>query len=294
MAKKVKINCKYYQVREMVDDEITDNIYDLQTWIAEIASMDLGDRNRDLDNIKGRLEEVTRFKYGNVYAMNFMRFDDISTSYKLSEFDAAEHIDLEENEYIAKNTVCLYDADKGLIMIQTNRGSYAFKSIQTYINSFLKTENKCAIIPIKENVDMLNGTAEYMKLDLRLSNLSDIKPDKGSSFERILEGVNELEGVNAHIEISLGQEKNRALHRNNVIRLIGELINNRGCVSSAKVKLFDDQISGVYDLFDNLCHDYVDCEVDQTGGITFSYLAEKMQIKYSEGKVKARIERALL
>lgn len=49
-------------------------------------------------------------------------------------------IDVESNEHIAKNTVVLYDAENGIVMIQSNRGSYTEKSIQGYINSFLKNK----------------------------------------------------------------------------------------------------------------------------------------------------------
>ena len=147
MSRTVKVKCRYYQVREMINDEVTENIFDLRSWIASVPQTDLEDRCKEENAVKGRVEEVVRVGDSEVYAMNFMRMDEVSTSYILKEADPAEHIDLEEGEYIAKNTVCLYDADDGIIMIQRNRGGYSEKAIQSYINMFLD-KDKCCLLPI--------------------------------------------------------------------------------------------------------------------------------------------------
>lgn len=292
MSKKIKIKCKYYQVRESIDGEVTANLYDLRSWIADMATKDLEERCREENAVKGRVEEMVRLGTSEIYALNFMRMDEVSTSYILKETDPAEHIDLDDGEYIAKNTVCLYDAEAGIIMIQCNRGGYNEKTIQSYVNMFLEKQH-CSFVPILEEVNFTNHDTEYLKIDMRLANFKEFEPTEGSPMEKILEGMNRLEGVNAHVELSLGSFKNASLNAPEVKRVIADLTNNRGCVSSAKIKLSDDQTSGVYDLFDNLCVEQIECAINQKGGIAFRDLAHNMNNIYIVNGAKRRVMNAI-
>lgn len=149
MAKTVNIKCKYYQLREVRNGEITENLYDLRQWMDDIEEIPLEQRIRNVNNIVGRLEEQVVIGDTECYVLNFMRMDEVSTVYKVKGNRPAEHvdIDIESNEYIAKNTVVLYDAERGIVMIQCNRGGYAEKSIQGYINAFFDTQ-VCCLLPI--------------------------------------------------------------------------------------------------------------------------------------------------
>lgn len=291
--KKLKITCKYYKVCELKNSDVTDNLFDLRSWITGIRTKTLEGRFKDVDGVRGRLENVDRLGTETLFSLNFMRFDDVSTTYKLNAIEPAEHIDLEPDEYIAKNTVCLYDAEKHIMMIQSNRGGYSERSIQSYINSFINEESQCVLLPIMERVDFFNSNADFMKLDFRLANYSKVEAKAGSGFEQIIEGMNKFEGVNAHIEITMGRDYNSSLHKGNVKKLLADLLQNRGLVSKANVKLSDDQVSGIYDLFENLCKDEVECETDQKGGINYEYLSNKMLAKYQEERVLQRITNAL-
>lgn len=294
MAKYIDIVCKYFQVRERDGDEVTERFYDLRPWMHDLGSMDYLDRYKNANGIKGRLEDMVHVTK-EVYAFNFMRMEDISTSYILNMTDPATHvdIDIEADEYIAKNTVCLYDAEHGILMIQSNRGSYSDKSIESYINEF-HDEPVCSILPIFENINFLGDNTKYMKLDVRLANLREIAPTQGTSFEKILDGLNEVEGLNAHIEVSLGSDRNAQLNNGEVKNVLVDLYNNRGCVTSAKIKLTDDQISGVYDLFDNLSKDIIKCQVDKKGGISFDLMASRMNDRYTLEHAQERVLNALL
>ncbi len=294
MARSVSIKCRYYQVREWKDDNVTDCLFDLRPWLGAMATKTFIEKYKETNNVKGRLEDQARIGGTEIYALNFMRMDEVSTSYKLKIGNPAEHIDIDVNadEYIAKNTVCLYDAENGIIMIQCNRGSYSEKSIQGYINSFYENK-KCCLLPIFENINFMKDNAEYMKLDVRLANLREFVPASNSSFEHIVDSVNRMNGANAHIEISLGQNRNSRLNGDEIRMAIADLTNNRGCVSSAKIRLSNDQITGIYDLFDNLCGDMISCLVDESGGIPFERLANRMNDKYSLENSKNRVLMAL-
>lgn len=296
MATNVKITCKYYQVRESRDGEITENTYNLIPWLNRLNSLSLEDRYKEVNGISGRLEDIVRIGETNIYALNFMRMDDVSTTYKVKKNSPAEHVDIdvEVGEYIAKNTVCLYDSENQIMMIQGNRGGYADSSIESYINDFFETK-VCEITPITENINFLGENTEYMKLDVRLANIRDFRPQSGSIFEKIIYGMNQIEGVNAHVEITLGRNRSSRLNRNQMHSAISDLRNNRECVSSAKVKLKEDQITGLYDLFDNLCKDEITITIktEDKGCIKFDKLSQKMNNVYSFQGAKNRVLNAI-
>ena len=291
MAKHIKIKCRYYQVRAVVNGEVSVNTYDLRPWIDIMNGKLYTERKRILNGVMGRLEEQVQFENEEYYAFNFMRMDEFSSSYKTKDDAAAEHIDIDviDDEYIAKNTVAFYDPEKSILMIQCNRGGYSESSIQNYINSFFQ-EQRCCLLPIFENIDVFSDANEYMKLDVRMGNLSEFVPTRNSCFESLIQAFRQLDGLTAHecgysipnyiVEIGLGHNRTKRLNGEQVRVALADLNNNRGCVSSAKVKLTDDQITGVYDLFDHIGHDEMECTIDEHGEIGFEYLAQRMYDTY--------------
>ncbi len=295
MATSVKINCKYYQLREFKDNDITQNTYSLIPWLNLINSLSLEERFANINNVEGRLEEVVKIGESNIYALNFMRTDNVSTSYKVKKNTPAEHIDIEIGEYIAKNTVCIYDSTNDIIMIQSNRGGYADASIENYINNFMG-DKRCILLPIRERIDIINDRNEYMKIDVRFANIREYRPTSGSFFEEVIAGMNKTEGISAHIEISLGNNRKSRLNKKEIRKTIDDLHQNMGCITSAKIKFSDDQISGIYDIFDNLCKDDVVVNISDTdkGCVKFDSLAYKMFSKYMNNDTKDRVLNAIL
>lgn len=295
MATSVKIICKYYQLREFKDNAITLNTYKLIPWLNNINSLSLEGRFANINNVEGRLEEISKIGESNIYALNFMRTDNVSTSYKVKKDSPAEHIDIEIGEYIAKNTVCIYDSVNDIIMIQSNRGGYSDASIENYINNFIG-ERRCVLLPISEKIDIANEKNEYLKLDIRFANIREYQPVSGSFFEEVIEGMNKTDGTSAHIEISLGNNRKSRLNKKEIRKTIDDLYHNIGCISSAKIKFSDDQISGIYDLFDNLCKDDVLVNISDAdkGCVKFENLANKMFSKYMSNNTKERISSAIL
>lgn len=293
MATSVKINCKYYQLREFKDNDITQNTYNLISWLNHLNSLSLEKRYANINNVEGRLEEIVKLGESNIYALNFMRTDNVSTSYKVKKDTPAEHIDIEIGEYIAKNTVCIYDSINDIIMIQSNRGGYADASIENYINSFLECK-KCVLLPVRERIDIVSEKNEYLKIDVRFANIREYQPLSGSFFEEVIAGMNKTDGTSAHIEISLGNNRKSRLNKKEIRKTIDDLHQNMGCITSAKIKFSDDQVSGIYDLFDNLCKDDVVVNIREKdkGCVTFENLANKMFSKYMTTNTKERIQNA--
>lgn len=295
MATNVKITCKYYQVREYRNGDITPNTYSLIPWLNRVGALALKDRYREVNGIAGRMENLVGIGESNIYALNFMRMDEVSTSYKLRKDTPAEHVDIEIGEYIAKNTVCLYDPDHDIMMIQSNRGGYSDASIESYINSFFE-DKVCAISPIIEDVNVLSDRSEYMKFDVRIANIKAFRPHKGSFFEGVIEGMNRMEGMKAHIEVSLGRSKYARLDKEEMKAAIADVYDNKEYITSAKVKLNDDQIAGMYDLFDNMCKNDISITIadEDKGCLKFEKLSHKMFKIYFTLRYKERVVNAIM
>lgn len=279
--KKVKINCKYYLVQSVSRGGNEIKLYNLLEWIDEINKKSYEERKKGIKDVVGRVESLKHRDKSKIYALNFMRLDEYSSSFKVKDDRPAEHINIEidNGEYIGKNTVCLYDSEHGIIMLQTNRGGYTEKAVERYINSFFE-DNVCELTPIIKEIDILNTGEAYRKLDIRLANINSFQATKDSWFEAVIEGMNEVEGINVHLEVSCGNAKNHTLHLSRVRTLLRDIFQNRECVSSANVTLADEKIEGIYSLFDNICNDTIEYEIGDNGGISFERIFDGMYKRY--------------
>lgn len=131
-GKRKNIKFTYYEVVTEVDN--SEKLYDLLFWFERISLLNISQRKLTINTIQGRLESIKKIDV-NIYAMNFMRLDVSSDAYKVKDDKRAEHIDLEDDEYLGRNTVALYDSERHIIMVQNNRGSYTANSVQHYINA---------------------------------------------------------------------------------------------------------------------------------------------------------------
>lgn len=208
----------------------------------------------------------------------------MSNTYIVREGEQAQHIDLDENEYIGKNTVVLYDPRLNVAMIQCNRGSYGVAGIQSYINSFNNSNSLCYLRPVYNELLLEEINGSFLKLDVRFSNTRNFVAYNSKAFERVIETCNEMECLTAHIELGLGYSRGVELNHETIHAAIMDLrdIRNRGSISSAKVKFSDDQKSSIFDLFENIDHDIIYYTVPLRGELGFGFMADKMAEKYDE------------
>lgn len=160
MLGKKHIKFTYYDVVTQTDDN-KEVLYDLRKWLNVISQKELPDRIKTLSNVQGRLETAQIIEPG-YYALNFMRLDEASDAYKAKESQKAEHIDLEADEYLGRNTVAVYDKKKHIILIQNNRGSYSANAIQNYINA-TNDGTVCYFRPVLDNFDATRCQKEIIK-----------------------------------------------------------------------------------------------------------------------------------
>lgn len=287
-SKYVSIKYQYFEVCSFVEDN--EYRYDFRNWISKMADKTLEERIADVNGIKGRLEDIQLIFNDEYYALNFMRMDEISNTYFVYEDADAVHIDLEEGEYIGRNTVVLYDPALNVLMVQCNRGSYGVSAIESYINNFNHEDEMCYLRPILNNFNGdIRDDQKFMKIDVRFSNVRDLQVNS-RYFERIIETCNDLECLTAHIEFGLGYNRGEELEKDTITAMIDDIRNerNRDCISSAKIVLTDDQKSNIIDLFRNIDNDIIKFSIPPRGELGFLFMADKMVERYDESS-KIRI-----
>lgn len=287
MAKYSKIKFQYFEVC-CFGENGKEELYDLKLWIEKISPLAYEERALTVRGNKCRLENFVKKEPFGFYGMRFMKLDELSNTYKIKEKAPAKHIDLDDDEYIGRSTVALYDPKLHVLMVQTSRTGVSAVGIESYINMTMGAdedgEKICHLRPILNPLDTESlGKRGIMKLDVRFANVLGFKASKDSTLERIIAGFREMSGITAHIEVGLGRTKNNSMDSETVSGMIKDIKDNEEHISSAKIKLTDDQKSNIYDLFDNILHNFIDFRIESRKEIDFYTMVDKMTEKYKEG-----------
>lgn len=292
--KNKKIKFQYFAPCCIDSENGKEFIFDLLEWVRVMLTKSEKEKISDVNGVIGRCENIVQADTVTYYAFNFMRLDTNSNTYIVKENEEAKHIDLDDDEYIGKNTVVLYDSVSHILMIQSNRGGYSASSIETYINYFLETK-KCFLRPILDNFD--NGNhRKIKKLEVRFANIKGYKEKSTRrSFENIINQCDKLHGCSAKIEITIDRKNIDQLDNETIRDSIKDLKESKDNLSTAKVYVcddIDDKKSAVFDLFDNIAHDYKNFSVPERGELGFEYLYQEMKNLYStkRGKLVALLE----
>ena len=275
MGKKINITCRFYLVKGYTEnDNEKDCLFDLRRWIKDINKKSLQERIIDLgNNTKGRIEDIrTR---GDYYALNFVRMDTYSSTYIVSEDEQAKHVDIEDDEYIGKNTVAVYDAKTSVLMLMTNVGGFSANTVTAYINSFYE-EPVCVLSPIKFKKDFTRETNKYGKITIKIKNIDEYKPSKNAPYEDVLLQAQKMQAETMTFEFSVGRKKDEYLNANIVRTMISDAFDNMGAVSIARVKMQDEQGTALYNLFENVKHCNFSLEANDKGEIAFDAIASAM------------------
>lgn len=290
--KRVTVRFQYYQLCTFDGNDYTENLYDLTGWLKKVFGLSLKDRIRETSGIEGRLENAKVISNDTIYALNFMRLDVLSNTYIVEPDKKAKHVDLEENEYIGKNTVALYDPKYSILMLQCNRGSYGVSGIEKYINSFNESEELCYIRPISyELPEKILNNAPALKLDIRFANTRQFRPKNSKLFNKVIDACNQIECYTAHLEFGLGHNRGKELEKETIIEVVKDVraSENKDAISAARLTLSEDQKSSVFDLIDNIYDEKIDFTVPARGELGFETMIDSMMDKYDKKGSRAAI-----
>lgn len=279
MSRKIKIVCQYFNVRTFEDSKDAE-AFDLIPWLTKISELSLQDRIKPIGRDKGRLDAIVG--RDSFYALNFIRMETYSSTYIVSNEENAKHVDIDinEDEYIGKNTVALYDSEHAILMLMRNQGGFSAHTITNYINSFYE-EPVCVLEPIKIKKDFLNEKNKFGKIELKISNVQDYVCTKGSAYETVLQNAKNMDAETFLFEFSVGRKKHQKLDPTIVRTIISDAYSNMGAVSIARVKMEDEEGTAVYNLFENVKNTMLMLEADKNGEIPYKMIAEEMLKLYS-------------
>jgi hypothetical protein len=281
MAKTVHITCRYFYVKTYSEnDDEQQKLFDLRSWIGMVADYTLPERIISLSgSSKGRLDSINVRE--NFYAMNFVRMEDYSSTYIVKEAENAKHVDIsvDEDEYIGKNTVAIYDATKSVLMLMANQGGFSASTVTSYINSFYD-KPVCVLEPVKLEKNFTKSTNKFGKIQIKISSVDDYSASKGAPYEDVLRNARDMSAQTMSFEFSVGKKKNAYLDANIVRTIISDAFSNMGAVSIARVKMEDEQGSALYNLFENVKNCILTLKTDSKGEIGYKVIAEAMVENY--------------
>lgn len=276
------IKFQYYRLFECCGDN--SKLYDFMKLLSKICPLKLADRIKKVSNDKARLEDVVINKANsNFYAMRFMKLTEYALPHRCKENQQSEDIKLDDDEYIGQDVNVIYDKSIQVFLIQKNRGSLSIKALDQYLNCFYDggDNSYLELQPILNTVDpqKLKNTT-YKRIEFTFANLEKVKCPDSKNFKKLISTFNDYEGVNATVSISLGRTKkkeNKSLNHETVNEAIDEVKNGQVGVDGLKLKYVDsDDLSQIYDLFDNILYETIGYSLEPRTTLAFDYCTDKM------------------
>lgn len=256
--------------------------YNIADWLGELDKQGLIQYNVELSDCTANIQKI-ELDEDRYYTIRFYRLRDTNIPSKIKEGHDAMPIDLEEDEYIGEDMNMLYDRSLGVCMIQRNRMSLSVSRIAEWMTKSCEEGYRVRFLPI---YDVKNFGAFVNKkirtIDFTFGNINEDVEIR--SLGEIINGVKKLHGLTGHITISVGRNKSKELDNANSLDLIEELQNNRDVITSAKVKMKDDDKSRteIVDLFDDMLHDYIPFDIEIKKNLDFNAERVAMLNKYKE------------
>lgn len=286
-SKKTTLRFQYFRCCYFEGNEDTNHPYDLFPFWKSLEGESLTDRIKEFNGIKGRLEQCYRFPHHpNLLALRFMRLDEMSDAYTVKPDAAARHVDLEDDEYLGKNTLALYDANSKVIMIQSNRGGFSWNNIMGYINSFaFMEETKCCLVPLLDSQDLIqkiNNGGKVTKLKISFTDVRRCNGNRSDDFKRSLDFARGLGCVTANFELGLGRKHERPMNSRRTIDFIRDVAENLGYISTARFRVESDDASEMIDILPSVLRTMIEVKLEARKGLDFDHATKQMVLKYNE------------
>lgn len=274
--KEVAIKFKYYRVCKVGENNRTEK-YDLMKFIESVNNKNSSDLKQTVNGTTGRIEKIIHEGI-TFYGLNFMRMDSISNEYKIKNDGEAEHIDLEEGEYIGKNTVVMYDRDNHVLMVQSNRGGFSETAIQNYMNIWSdELDAHIVLSPILNNIDKgFIRNKMVRSFEIRIEDVSLYKPKTTNNFNGIISCMNEMGNKSLFLKLSVGRTKSAELNNDKILDVYDDVVENQEAIKSARAKIYDDGKSATIDLLENFEHSFIVFNVKERGELKFKDVFDKM------------------
>ena len=289
------IRFQYYVVKysKYVNDEWEEpKKFNLVKWLEMVEHGGYIKKSVEFNGVRARVDKLTYDDKNELWCIRFMKLRDTNIPSKVKENEEAEVIPLQDDEYIGEDLNMIYERKSGIAMIQSNRFSLSTSKISDFIQSVMKRED-CRVIfaPICDAFSAKHLKKHSVRsIDVSFSNVIDLNSSmpEDCSLSSIIRSMKKWGGVVGHINVSLGRTKEDSLVKSEIDQIIREIEENKPYISSAKIKLRDDDEARteVVDLFDNVAHDYIIFTLKKRATLGYEYAINNMIETFLRSRIK--------
>lgn len=287
------IRFQYYQIRYVMEEEASKGkyrIFNMERWAQMMDDENMIQRSIAFNDAIARLDNIEFFQYSRLWGIKLMKLRDTNIPSKVKEYEDAELIELESNEYIGEDLFLLYDPETGIAMIQQNRYALGISRVEEFFReTYSRLSGKKVSVniePVCQRNDIKRlRKSKYRYLELSFANIDKYKDSDGkSSLARIMQPFKDLYGINGTIKISLGHTKTDTLNRSEIQELIEAVNSNKRFIRSAKLKIKEDDDADVelIDLFSEVLYDIIPFDLKVRGGLEYNTTMSIMQTYFQK------------
>lgn len=258
--------------------------YNLVNWFQKIENMNKLNHRIELSDSYVVMDQIYYYENRDIYALRAFKVRDVNVPSKIKDGKEAEPIPLGVDEYIGEDMNWLYDREKSICMIQQNRMSIGIARLSEWVNKMIHLDGfYIKFIPILDKFMPSKLQRKHIRsIDFSFINLA---PDnKDGSLAQIIRNVDRLSGLSGKISISVGHSKNKELNPIEIMDLVEDIRSNPGLISSAKIKLRDDDKPRVeiVDLLEESLHDFIEYDIELKKPLDFDVARAGMCSRYLE------------
>jgi len=270
----------------------TKNIYSMHEFISRLSDLPARETIMAINDFKAKTEKIVTYDNRFVH-ISLMKMTETAMPYKVYDDDReSESIELNDDEYLGKDTHVLYDMHNHVLMLQNTREALNMLNVNYYINQLAHDFgliNDHQVLDIEPIFDtkLYNKSSKAKKIDIRFANIENVSLSGTSTLSKIISYFNVFGGISGNITISIGRKstEKHALDYDEIKTLIDDIkelnSQNKSCFSSARLTYMEEGHSFMYDLFDDVMNDIGNIQVLPKTTIPFETIGSKMLELYN-------------
>lgn len=170
--------------------------------------------------------------------LNFLRLRDNNIPMRVPVKDAAEDLDIGDDEYVGEGLHIVYDTTARYFMVQVNRFSVSLNSIAAYINQTnLNPKQSVYFKSFHKNMDPAElKFGRYKMIEIGLANVGKIERTGSMGLiEKAIDALQDYDGHSVKICISVGKMRKKTLKNSAIEATLKTIPELRDVISTAKL-----------------------------------------------------------
>lgn len=284
-------NVKFqYALLVYEDEQGRQKTFNFEAWLNRMKQVPYEDRVKQVYTCLIRLENCQeKDERDGLIGLNFLRLRDTNIPLRVPKTEAAEDLDIADDEYVGEGVHIVYDTNARYFMVQVNRFSISLNSIAAYINQ--TNPDSTQIVHFKSFHKNLNTSAmrfgRYKTIEIGLANVGALAEEvQNGPLGCILSAAQDYDGHTVKIRISVGRTRRKSLKKSRVEQFVQTLPELEGLVSTAKLTYCEgDMEKGEeLNLLDLLEYSVLALEIKDRKPLDFDYTIRCMKQEYLNKK----------